>query len=89
MVCEWKKTFAKEADQIVVNSPSFRTAQSEFEATITFTDPTKVKLFTAENELSNKTAVSLNIPLVVITGGCGHRHLEYLFRMLTEMYLTK
>ena len=27
-----------------------------------------MKLFTAENELSSKTAVSLNIPLVVIAG---------------------
>ena len=53
-------------------SISFRTSQSKFEATFTFTDPAKVKLFTAENELSNKTAVSLNTPLVVIAG-CGHR----------------
>ena len=76
--CEWKKTFEKEADRIVVNSVciSFRTAQSEFEATFTFTDPAKVKLFTAENESSNKTAVSLDNPLVVIAG-CGHRRLEY------------
>ena len=58
---------------------SFRTAQSEFEATFTFTDPAKVRLFTAENESSNKTAVSLNTPLVVITS-CGFRHLEYVIQ---------
>ena len=40
-------------------SLSFRSAQSEFEATFTFTDTAKDKLFTAENESSSKTAVSL------------------------------
>ena len=38
-----------------------RNAQSKFEAAITFTDTAKVKLFTAENELSSKTAVSLEL----------------------------
>ena len=35
-----------------------------------------MKLFTAENESSCKTAVSLDTHLVVIVG-FGHRHLEY------------
>ena len=55
---------------------SFRNAQTEFEATLTFIDTAKVKLFTAENELSSKTTVSLDTPSVVIAG-CGHCHLEY------------
>ena len=55
---------------------SFRSAQSEFEATFRFTDTVKVKLFTAENESSSKTAVSLDNPLVIITS-VGHHHLEY------------
>ena len=59
--CERKKTFEKKADQIVTLYISFRSAQSKFEAT--FTDTAKVKLFTAENESSNKTAVSLDTPL--------------------------
>ena len=68
--CEWKKTFEKEADRIVTLCISFRSAQSEleFEATFTFTDTVKVKLFTA--------AVSLDTPLVVIAS-FGHCHLEY------------
>ena len=41
----------------------------------TFTDTAKVKLFTAENESSSKTAVSLDSHLVVIAG-FGHCHLE-------------
>ena len=68
--CKWKKTFEKEANQIITLCVSFRSAQSEFEATFMFTDTAKVKLFTAENEWSSKTAVSLD------TGGFGHRHLE-------------
>ena len=35
-----------------------------------------MKLFTAANELSNKTAVSVDTHLVVIVG-FEHRHLEY------------
>ena len=73
---EWKKTFEKEADQIFTLCISFRSAQSELEATFTFTDTAKVKLFTAENELSCKTAVSLDTHLDVIVG-FGHHHLEY------------
>ena len=53
-----------------------------------FTDTAKVKLFTAENESSSKTAVSLDTHLVVITG-FGHRHLECFIQMLMEMYLTE
>ena len=49
--CKWQKTFEKEADCI-----SFRSAQSRFKATFTFTDTVKVKLFTAENESSSNTA---------------------------------
>ena len=74
--CEWKKTFENEADRIVTLCISFRSTQSEFKATFTFTDTAKVKLFTAENESSSKTAVSLDTHLVVIAG-FGHRHLEY------------
>ena len=73
---EWKETFEKEADQIFTLCISFRSAQSELEATFTFTDTAKVKLFTAEKELSCKTAVSLDTHLVVIAG-FGHHHLEY------------
>ena len=57
-------------------SLSFRSVQSEFEAMFTYTDTAKVKLFTAENESSSKTAVSLDTPLVVIVG-FGDCHLEY------------
>ena len=64
-------------------SLSFRSAQSEFEATFTFTDTAKVKLFTAENESSSKTAVSLDTPLVVIVG-FGDRHLEYFIQDVDE-----
>ena len=68
--CEWKKIFEKEADRIVTLCISFGSAQSEleFEATFTFTDTVKVKLFTA--------AVSLDTPLVVIVS-FGHCHSEY------------
>ena len=72
---EWKKTFEKEADRIFALCISFRSAQSELEAT-TLTDTAKVKLFTAENESSCKTAVSLDTHLVVIAS-LGHRHSEY------------
>ena len=72
---EWKKTFEKEADRIFILCISFRSAQSELEAMFTFTDTAKVKLFTAENESSSKTAVSLDSHLVVIAG-FGHCHLE-------------
>ena len=58
--CEWKKTFEKEADRIVTLCISLRNVQSEFEATFTFTDTAEVKLFTAENESSSKTAVPLD-----------------------------
>ena len=76
--CEskWKKTFEKEADRIFTLCISFRSAQSKLEATFTFTDTAKVKLFTAERESSCKTAVSLDTHLVVIAG-FGHHHLEY------------
>ena len=75
--CEWKKTFEKEADRIATLCISLRSAQSKFEATFTFTDTAiEVKLFTAENESSCKTAVSPDTHLVVIAG-FGHRHLEY------------
>ena len=73
---EWKKTFEKEADRIFTLCISFRSAQSELEATSTFTDTAKVKLFTAEKESSCKTAVSLDTHLVVIAG-FGHHHLKY------------
>ena len=73
---EWKKTFEKEADRIFTLCISFRSAQSELEATFTFTDTAKVKLFTAEKESSCKTAISLDTHLVVIAG-FGHHHLEY------------
>ena len=73
---ELKKTFEREADRIFILCISFRSAQSELEATFTFTDTAKVKLFTAENESSCKTAVSLDTHLVVIAG-FGHHHLEY------------
>ena len=76
---EWKKTFEKEADRIFTLCISFRSAQSKLEATFTFTDAAKVKLFTAENELSCKTAVSPDIHFVVIAG-FGHHHLEYFFQ---------
>ena len=68
--CEWKKTFEKEADQIVTLYISFRSAPSEFKATFMFNDRARVKLFTAENESSSNTAVSLD------TASFGHRHLE-------------
>ena len=71
---EWKKTFEKEADRIFTLCINFRSAQSELEATFTFTDTAKVKLFTAEKESSCRTAVSLDTHLVVIVG-FGHRHL--------------
>ena len=74
--CEWKKTFEKEADRIVTLCISFRSAQSEFDATFTFTDTAKVKLFTTDNESSSKIAVSLHTPTVVING-FGNHHLEY------------
>ena len=73
---EWKKTFEKEADRILTLCISFRSTQSKLEATFTFTDTSKVQFFTAENESSCKTAVSLDIHLVVIAG-LGHHHLEY------------
>ena len=73
---EWKKTFEKEADRIFTLCISFRSAQSELEATFTFTDTAKVKLFTAENESSCKTAVSHDTYLVVVAS-FGHHHLEY------------
>ena len=78
---EWKKTFEKEADRIFILCISFRSAQSELEAMFTFTDTAKVKLFTAENESSSKTAVSLDSHLVVIAG-FGHCHLEYFIQDL-------
>ena len=70
MECQWKKTFEKEADQIVTLCISFESAQSEleFEATFMFTDTVKVKLFTA--------AFSLYTPLAVIAS-FGHHHLGY------------
>ena len=74
--CRWKKTFEKEADRTVTLCICFRSAQSKFEATLTFTDTAKVKLFTGENQLSSKTAVSLDTPLAVITDFECH-HLEY------------
>ena len=56
----------------------FRSAQSELEAMFTFTDTATVKLFTAENESSCKTAVSLDTHLEVhVIAGFGHYHLEY------------
>ena len=64
--CKWKKTFEKEADQIVTLCISFRSAQSEFEATFTFTDAAKVNLFTAENGSSSKTSFTWH-PF-----GCNH-----------------
>ena len=79
---EWKKTFEKEADRIFTLCISFRISQSELEATFTFTDTAKVKLFTAENESSCKTAVSLDTHL-------GTTIWSILFRMLMKMYLTE
>ena len=69
---EWKKTFEKEADRIFTLCISFRSAPSELEATFTFTDTAKVKLFTAENESSNKIDTHL-----VEIAGLGLHHLEY------------
>ena len=88
--CELEKTFEKVDDQIVTLCISFRSAQSEFEAMFTFTDTAKVKLFTAENELSSKTAVSLDNHLGVITG-FGHHHLEYFIQDVDGdvQYLTQ
>ena len=42
-----------------------------------------MKLFTAENEVSSKTAVSLDTPLVVIIG-FGDCHLEYFIQDVDE-----
>ena len=69
----------KRADRIFTLCISFRSAQSELEATFTFTDTAKVKLFTAENESSCKTAVSLDTHLVVIAS-FGHHHEEYVIQ---------
>ena len=69
------ETFEKEADRIFTLCISFRSAQSELEATM-FTDTAKVKFLTAENELSCKTAVSRDTHLVVIAN-FGYHHLEY------------
>ena len=80
---EWKKTFEKEADRIFTLCISFRSAQSELEATFTFTDTAKVKLFTAEKESSCKTAISLDTHLVVIAG-FGHHHLEYFIQDVVD-----
>ena len=80
---EWKKTFEKEADRIFTLCISFRSAQSELEATFTFTDTTKAKLFTVEKESSCKTAVSLDTHLAVIAG-FGLRHLEYFIQDVDE-----
>ena len=47
---------------------------SEFEAVII--DTAKIKLFSAENEASSKTSVSLDTPLVIIAD-FGHRYLKF------------
>ena len=53
------KNLWKKAEQIVTLCTSFRSAQPEFEAMLTFTDTAKIKLFyTAESEWSSKTGLS-------------------------------
>ena len=58
----------------------FRSAQSEFEAMYTFIYTAKV------NELSSKTAVLLDTPLVAIPD-CGHRHLEYFIQNVDGRFI--
>ena len=78
-----RKRLKKKLTEIFTLCISFRSAQSELEATFRFTDTTKVKLFTAEKESSCKTAVSLDTHLVVIAG-FGLCHLEYFIQDVDE-----